>query len=463
MKIKDMKNPITMLCAGAALLSLGACDVKDPISEPKPPPVKVTVAAQELPAQTIKRDFFPTASPRLLLAGRTDELITGVTFAQSYFILSPSSPSGVEVGKDCVYDSLTFFARFGGTVWGDTTVLQRFSLYRLQELPPQAPVFNTANVPYESEPLGSFRVWARVPSDFRFRLDDALGQELFGMLAAGSSMVRDAAEFREYFKGLILKPEQNNTCIYALDPSEGGMGITLHWHEGAAARRCSFVTGGAEDASFMSLVNNTAGALYGVLQQQTDALPFGDVKVREEYGEEYKVIYRDYPEGQAIVCGISGYMVRMELPGALPGYAEGRTPAKVEIRLHARELQLPTKPDPEDEDQTEKKPWSYPLPAAVRLYETDGGNRVKDAVTDAEGKPVEAVLTDAEAGIYTADITDYCFRQPGGAAAGGGGNVRLPKALLAGVPVDELTASSGLMPMDALPEIRVHWHEPVQE
>lgn len=451
MKIKDMKNPITMLCAGAALLSLGACDVKDPIYEPEPP-VKVIVAAQELPAQTIKCDSFPTSSPRLLLTGRTDEKFTGVTYAASYFTLSPSSPSGVEVGKDCVYDSLTFFARFGGTVWGDTTVLQRFSLYRLQELPPQAPVFNTANVPYESEPLGSFRVWARVPSDFLFRLDDAFGQELFGMLAAGSSMVRDAAEFREYFKGLILKPEQNNTCIYALDPSEGGMGITLHWHEGAAARRCSFVTGGAEDASFMSLVNNTAATPYDVLQQQTDALPFGDVKAGEEY-----------PDGQAVVCGISGYMVRMELPGALPGYAEGRTPAKVEIRLHARELQLPTKPDPEDEDQTEKKPWSYPLPAAVCLYETDGGNRVKDAVTDAEGKPVETVLTDAEAGIYTADITDYCLRQPGGAAAGGGGNVRLPEALLAGVPVDELTASSGLMPMDALPEIRVHWHEPVQE
>lgn len=412
MKITEMKNPITMLCAGAALLTLGACDVKDPIYEPEPP-VKVIVAAQELPAQTIKRDFFPTSSPRLLLTGRTDEKFTGVTVAHPYFTLSPSSPSGVEVGAGCVYDSLTFFARFGGMVWGDTTVLQRFNLYRLKELLPQAPVFNTATVSYGTEPLGSLWVWARVPSDFRFRLDDALGQELFGMLAAGSSVVRNAAEFREYFKGLILKGEQNNTCIYALDPSEGGMGITLHWHDGDAARSCSFVTGGAEDASFMCLVNNAAGAPYDVLRQQTDALPFGDVKVGEEY-----------PDGQAVVCGISGYMVRMELPGALPGYAEGRTPAKVEIRLHARELQSLDKPDPKDEDQTIKNHWSYPLPAAVRLYETDGGNRVKDAVTDAEGRPVEAVLTDAEAGIYTADITHYCLRHPGGAAAGGGGEYR---------------------------------------
>ena len=409
MKITEMKNPITMLCAGAALLTLGACDVKDPIYEPEPP-VKVIVAAQELPAQTIKRDSFPTSSPRLLLTGTTNEKFTGVTIARPYFTLSPSSPSGVEVGKDCVYDSLTFFARFGGMVWGDTTVLQRFSLYRLKELPPQAPVFNTAIVPYGTEPLGSLRVWVKVPSDFLFRLDDALGQELFGMLAAGSSVVKDAAEFREYFKGLVLKPEQNITCIYALDPSEGGMGITLHWHDGAAARSCSFVTGGAEDASFMNLVNYAAGAPYVVLQQQTDALPFGDVKAGEEY-----------PDGQAVVCGISGYMVRMELPGALPGYAEGRTPAKVEIRLHARELQSLDKPDPKDEDQTIKNHWSYPLPAAVRLYETDGGNRVKDAVTDAEGRPVEAVLTDAEAGIYTADITHFCLRHPGGTAAGGGG------------------------------------------
>ena len=48
MKITEMKNPITMLCAGAALLTLGACDVKDPIYEPEPP-VKVIVTAQELP------------------------------------------------------------------------------------------------------------------------------------------------------------------------------------------------------------------------------------------------------------------------------------------------------------------------------------------------------------------------------------------------------------------------------
>lgn len=455
MKITEMKNPITMLCAGAALLTLGACDVKDPIYEPEPP-VKVIVVTQELPAQTIKRDSFPSSSPRLLLAGKTDDKFTGITVATSYFTLSPSSPSGVEVGKGCVYDSLTFFARFGGMVWGDTTQRQTFHLYRLKELLPQAPVFNITTLLYKNEPLGSVQVWARVPSDFRFRLDhalgDALGQELFDMLAAGSSVVRDAAEFREYFKGLILLSDPYNTCIYALDPSEGGMGITLHWHDGAAARSCSFVTGGAEDASFMNLTNNAAGAPYVVLRQQTDALPFGDVKAGEEY-----------PDGQAVVCGISGYMVRMELPGALPGYAEGRTPAKVEIRLHARELQSLDKPDPKDEDQTIKNHWSYPLPAAVRLYETDGGNRVKDAVTDAEGRPVEAVLTDAEAGIYTADITHYCLRHPGGPAAGGGGNIGLPEALLAGVPADELTASSGLMPMDALPEIRVHWHEPVQE
>lgn len=450
MKITEMKNPITMLCAGAALLTLGACDVKDPIYEPEPP-VKVIVAAQELPAQTIKCDSFPTSSSRLLLAGKTDEKFTSITVATSYFTLSPSSPSGVEVGKGCVYDSLTFFARFGGMVWGDTTQRQTFRLYRLKELLPQAPVFNTATVPYGTEPLGSLWVWVKVPSDFRFRLDDALGQELFAMLVAGSSVVRDAAEFREYFKGLVLKNDWN-TCIYALDPSEGGMGITLHWHDGAAARSCSFVTGGAEDASFMNLINHAATTPYDVLQQQTDALPFGDVKAGEEY-----------PDGQAVVCGISGYMVRMELPGTLPGYAEGRTPAKVEIRLHARELQELNKPKPEDEDQTIKNRLTYPLPAAVRLYETDGGNRVKDAVTDAEGRPVEAVLTDAEAGIYTADITHYCLRHPGGTAAGGGGNIGLPEALLAGVPADELTASSGLMPMDALPEIRVHWHEPVQE
>ena len=452
MKITEMKNPITMLCAGAALLTLGACDVKDPIYEPEPP-VKVIVTAQELPAQTIKRDSFPTSSPRLLLAGKTDDKFTSITVATSYFTLSPSSPSGVEVGKGCVYDSLTFFARPSGMVWGDTTWQQKFHLYRLKELLPQAPVFNNLTPSHESEPLGSVQFEKRVARPlFRFRLDDALGQELFGMLAAGSSVVRDAAEFREYLKGLVLNPDPYNTCIYALDPSEGGMGITLHWHEGAAARSCSFVTGGAEDASFMNLTNNAAATPYDVLQQQTDALPFGDVKAGEEY-----------PDGQAVVCGISGYMVRMELPGTLPGYAEGRTPAKVEIRLHARELQELNKPKPEDEDQTIKSNLTYPLPAAVRLYETDGGNRVKDAVTDAEGRPVEAVLTDAEAGIYTADITHYCLRHPGGTAAGGGGNIGLPEALLAGVPADELTASSGLMPMDALPEIRVHWHEPVQE
>lgn len=342
-----MKITITSLLVPTAILLLAACDVKDPIHDPEPP-VKVTVLTEELPALTVKCDSFVTSSPRMLLLGQTDD-ITGVTRATPYFTLSP--PSGAEVRADHVYDSLTFFARRGGTVWGYTTALQQIHLYRLRELPPSAPVFNTATVPHEAEPLGSLTFWpgaGRVPPVLRFRLDkaDALGREMLAMLAAGSSVMGDAAKFREYLKGLVVMADPSNTCISTLDPSTGGMGITLHWHDGGGtARSCSFVTGAAEDAPcmFMSTVNDPAGTLYSVLQQQTDAL----------------------------------------LTDASPTYA-------------------------------------------------------KD-------------------GIYTADITHYYLSRLSRTA--GQGMV----ALLAGVPVDELTASAGLMVMDSLPEIRVHWHEPAGE
>ena len=454
--MKDMKITITSLLVPAAILLLAACDVKDPIHDPEPP-VKVTVLTEELPALTVKRDSFVTSSPRMLLLGQTDD-ITGVTRATPYFTLSP--PSGAEVRADHVYDSLTFFARGGGTVWGDTTYMQQIHLYRLRELPPSAPVFNNATVPHEAEPLGSFTFWpgaGRVPPVLRFRLDkaDALGQEMLAMLAAGSSVMGDAAKFREYLKGLVVMADPSNTCISTLDPSAGGMGITLHWHDGGGtARSCSFVSGAAEDAPcmFMNTVNSPAGTPYSVLQQQTDALPFADAA------------RQGYPDGQAVVCGAGGYMVRMELPDALPGQAEGRTPAKVEIRWHVRQPGWYTTPPAEGEEEIKEEMTNtpYPLPAAVRLYETDGDNRMKAAVTDAEGKPVDALLTDASPtyakdGIYTADITHYYLSRLSRAA--GQGMV----ALLAGVPVDELTASAGLMVMDSLPEIRVHWHEPAGE
>lgn len=446
-----MKITITSLLVPAAILLLAACNVKDPIHDPEPP-VKVTVVTEELPALTVKCDTFVTSSPRMLLLGKTDD-ITGATIATPYFTLSP--PSDAEVRADHVYDSLTFFARGGGTVWGDTTVLQQIHLYRLRELPPSTPVFNNVTVPHEAEPLGSFTFWpgaGRVPPVLRFRLNyaDALGREMLAMLAAGSSVMRDAAKFREYLKGLVVIADPLNTCISTLDPSAGGTGITLHWHDGGGARSCSFVTGAAEDAPcmFMNTVNNASGTPYYVLQQQTDALPFADAA------------RQGYPDGQAVVCGAGGYMVRMELPDALPGQAEGRTPAKVEIRWHVRQPGWYVEGEEEIKEEMTNTP--YPLPAAVRLYETDGDNRVKAAVTDAEGKPVDALLTDASPtyakdGIYTADITHYYLSRLSRTA--GQGMV----ALLAGVPVDEQTASAGLMVMDSLPEIRVHWHEPAGE
>lgn len=441
------RNRIHRLIGAAAIaLLLAGCDVKDPIHEPEPP-VKVTVVTEDLPALTVKRDAFVTSSPRMLLLGQTDN-ITGVTVATSYFTLSP--PSGVEVRADHVYDSLTFFARCG-TVWGDTTTLQQLHVYRLREVPPPAPVFNTDDVPHEAEPLGSFTFWPGAGRVLRFRLDgaDALGREMFAMLAAGSSAMGDAAEFREYFKGLGVVADPSNTCILTLDPSEGDMGITLHYHDGGGtARSCSFATGAAEadPRMFMTISNVAAGTPYDVLQQQADALPFADAA------------RPGYSGGQAVVYGAGGYMVRMELPAALPGQAEGRTAAKVEIRWHVRQPGWYTPPPVEGEEEAgeEITDTTYPLPAAVRLYETDGGNCVKAAVTDAAGRPVDALLTDAaptyaKDGIYTADITHYYLSRPGG-----GGTI----ALLAGVPVDELTDAAGLMVMDALPEIRVHWHEP---
>lgn len=230
-----MKNSFKecLLMAAGALLS-AACDEKDLVCDPEPP-VTVTVVTEELAAWTIKRDSFPSSTPCRLLAGQVDDATSGKTTVCPYFVLSSPRSDGLWAG--CEYDSVTFFARSDQTVWGDPNPLQTFHLYRLNKLLPTAPVFSNATFGHEAEPLGTMVLYpgeGRV-FDLRCRLSDAFGRELFGMLLEGSDVLKDADLFRDYFRGVALVPDPLNTLIMGLDPSQGGVGITVHYHDGDAS------------------------------------------------------------------------------------------------------------------------------------------------------------------------------------------------------------------------------------
>lgn len=449
--MKAIKNMVFGL--GAVCLLLASCDVKEPIHDtPYWDPDKITARTEELPAWTVKLNSFPTSAPAAMPAGAFNDPISGRTTATPYFVPVPTRTPDLTAG--CVYDSTTFFARHNHTAWGDTTQLQLFHLYRLQKLPSPDPddgaIYNNATVVHDPEPLGSYKIWPWPDSlkNFRFRLEnnDATGRDLFDKLKSSDPAVLSADRFAEYFKGVVLMPDPGNSSILGFSPEEGGMGITLHYHDGDRTGSYSFTTGHPDFTrlAFLNIVNNAAGTPYAVLEKQSDELPFGDA------------VSPDAPDGRAFLQGGAGYMVKMELPADPPGYDDDHILIRAEIELHLWHSSIT--------DPFEPSTILYPLPAQVSLYESDADNRILAEITDRKGNPVaghyvadptlredmEELGDDLDK--YVIDITDYYNAVRGNST--GGGKIRV----LASIPIARMPYNFDWLVIDRLPVLKVSYY-----
>jgi hypothetical protein len=334
-------------------------------------------------SSTIRLDSFPTsvvsglANDTLMVIGRIKDLTTGVTSSTPFFEVHPTSNSIIGFGKEFVYDSLTLVLNNLKLIAGDTTVAQQFYLYRLKEVPgfdEQRPFYyNTASVPLgDSVGTLNFLPQKEYLTSIYFKLGDKWGEEIFNLIAANDKSLYSPWEFLDYFKGLAIVPDQNNSALLTAHPR---FELRCYYH----------MNSGADGPRWITLANRNAAGAGGVLDFFTFShhahVPASDlVGVSEQNPMPFD------RHNYAVIQGVNGYMVKLQLP-FIQENNRYRTIVKAQVAL---------KPLLENYE-------NIPEPRRLHLYECNAFGMPLGVI--AEGFSDPTMLPENKRFIF--DITDY--------------------------------------------------------
>lgn len=397
------------------------------------------VAVERFPitqTSTVKLDSFATSSGsytllKNLMVGSAKDPFTGRTTVTPYFEIVPYG--GTEIKNTYGYDSITFNFSYSGSIWGDTTAIQTYYVHQLKENPlPDAEtdlLYNISTVPYHPEVLGTFDLLPskRNLQKLYFRLDDNLGRTLFDMVKYNTEEIRNDALFINYFKGLTLIPDKNNSCVFTMSALPDSLNVRLHFHDSDKNYTYMFAKSTEFNRyTFMHITNDAVGTPYSVLTNQMQNLSFQDAA------------WGNAASGQTLTQGLTGFMIKMELPIA-PAGEKYRTIVKAEIELQ-----------PEQYANLE-----FSLPSIINLYQSDSENKVITPILDAAGNAVSGVLyyniNTPEKNKYVINITDYynnlCLTP----------NALENNKVIVSVPVNGMGTSYNRLTVDRIPVLKVYY------
>lgn len=185
---------------------------------------------------TVQLTDIPTASTGTLLVGKAVIPPGGAIQSTAYFRVGFSSLIN-DIPEAATFDSLSLIIRPSHNAYsvGDTTELQKINVHELtqalatktatprfpnQALPVYitgATLFSNQTFSYDSAPIGSviFRPHLHAIDSLNIRLADQIGQDFFNKIKAGDLQMSSNDNFKEYFKGLALVPDENNTAVIA--------------------------------------------------------------------------------------------------------------------------------------------------------------------------------------------------------------------------------------------------------
>lgn len=349
---------------------------------------------------TVRVDSFPT-SCGLYGSSAINQLILGkyqntgnqpqggVTTAIPYFQITPQYiPS---VATNAVLDSTTFHIRFAGKIWGDTVFhpkLQRFKLHQLKHLPEfdyekGGYFFNNTNIALDSC-IGeaSFYPTRLGINNSHFRIDDSLANDLFERirfkrdddiyLPNNSSM--PYLRFLEYFKGLAIVPDAENDCLFAISAYADSLYLQFNYREGTTNKKLQFKLS-QRDMQFNQFRTDTTGTPFEALTKQEESVSLDKA-------------------GVALAQGLSGYMIKMELP-PVPHTASYTTIIKAEMEIKVNYIQKSLVPNP----------------TQLLVYQTDDLNRLGTVLANSSDTPVTGTLVINESNPsdsrYIFDMTEY--------------------------------------------------------
>jgi len=184
---------------------------------------------------TVLMDSFATNGDTSFLIGRYNDPYLGAVSAKAFFQLTV--PSSIpDIPSSAKFDSLTFIIRPNKYHYGDTSRTQTIYIHELANeivYSYNSQLYNTSNIAVKPTPLGAktVRIYPSITDSVSIRLQDAKGLELYSKLQQSSSDVVNENEFLNYFRGISIAVNNNDTtAVYGLSGTAGSLTMRVHYH-----------------------------------------------------------------------------------------------------------------------------------------------------------------------------------------------------------------------------------------
>lgn len=193
----------------------------------------VPIDTVSVKVSTYQLDDIPTSATGTILVGKNSNAVTGTVKSTSYMRLGVGNVSSATMPDDAVLDSVSLVVPLNKYYYGDTTQIQKISVHRVTEDMVQtqidqtkpaderpvfvssAAIFSKQKFAFESAALAELSFKPRVKSidSLHFRFNNAISNELYALIQNNDNRIQSSSRFQEYFKGLALVPDKNNTTL----------------------------------------------------------------------------------------------------------------------------------------------------------------------------------------------------------------------------------------------------------
>jgi hypothetical protein len=215
---------------------------------------------------TVITDSFETNGATSFLLGKYKDPYLGTVSAKNFFQMTVSTTTP-DIPASARYDSISFIFHPNDYYYGDTSLLQTFYVNELSQTIAYSynnRLYSTSSVPVKPTPLGSKTIRIRPVADdsIEIRLNDTKGLELFSKLQQLSTDVTNADEFLNYFKGVSLTTDDNDTTtVYGLQGAAGRMVMRVYYHTTIpyAEKKWIDFTSLANDLAFNQVLTDRSG------------------------------------------------------------------------------------------------------------------------------------------------------------------------------------------------------------
>lgn len=383
-----------------------------------------TVAVQ---LSTLLEDSFATSGDTSFLVGRYRDPYLGVVAAKTFFQMKGPAAT-TDIPASASFDSLTLIIRPNDYYYGDTTKVQTIYVHELANSIAHTynnRLYNTSHIQEMLPALGTkaVRIKPRGDDSVMIRLSDAKGLELFSKLRQQSTEITNETEFLNYFRGISIGVDANDTAaVYGLSGVAGSVIMRVHYHTTIPYPQPEYI-------DFVSLQNDLA-----FNQLLTDRSGTGLVPGTTAISEIPSV----KTNGFSFAQGGTGLHLKMIFPTLRSVLGNTSIIKLLKAELIVRPAYL-----------SFDKAAKFSLPSSAYLTRTDESNVVGDVVLDSTGANklyADPVIDNVygENNYYRFNITVYINQMITTPGSEGAGFVLLHDSPVTKVNVDRLVVNDNL-------------------